>query len=224
MTNPNMLRTLETCIRNGVPMLIEDIEEFIDPSLDPVLQKATYVNAGRLLIHLGDQDIDYDPNFRFYLTTKLPNPHYLPEVCIKVTIINFTVTMQGLEAQLLGDVVSQERPDIQERKTGLVLSMARDKKTLQDIENKILKLLSESEGNILDDLVLIKTLDESKQVSSVIIERLGESERTEIEIDEMRNSYRSVAIRGSILYFVIADLATIDDMYQVLLSCVSYLG
>jgi dynein heavy chain len=43
-------------------MLIEDIEEFIDPSLDPVLQKATYVNAGRLLIHLGDQDIDYDPN------------------------------------------------------------------------------------------------------------------------------------------------------------------
>jgi dynein heavy chain len=128
--------------------------------------------------------------------------------------------MQGLEAQLLGDVVSQERPDIQERKTGLVLSMARDKKTLQDIENKILKLLSESEGNILDDLVLIKTLDESKQVSSVIIERLGESERTEIEIDEMRNSYRSVAIRGSILYFVIADLATIDDMYQVLLSCV----
>lgn len=39
-----------------------------------------------------------------YLTTKMPNPHYLPEVCIKVNIINFTVTMEGLEDQLLGQV------------------------------------------------------------------------------------------------------------------------
>ena len=35
------------------------------------------------------------------MTTKLANPHYLPEVCIKVTIINFTVTKSGLEDQLL---------------------------------------------------------------------------------------------------------------------------
>ena len=35
------------------------------------------------------------------MTTKMANPHYLPEVCIKVTIINFTVTLSGLEDQLL---------------------------------------------------------------------------------------------------------------------------
>lgn len=58
----------------------------------------------------GDNDIDYDPGFRLFMTTKLPNPHYLPEVCIKVTVINFTVTMQGLEDQLLGEVVRLERP------------------------------------------------------------------------------------------------------------------
>jgi len=45
-----------------------------------------------MLIRLGDSDVDYDPHFRFYMTTKLPNPHYLPEVCIKVNLINFTVT------------------------------------------------------------------------------------------------------------------------------------
>ena len=37
-----------------------------------------------MLIRLGDSDIDYDKNFRFYMTTKMANPHYLPEVCIKV--------------------------------------------------------------------------------------------------------------------------------------------
>ncbi|UYV81316.1 DNAH6, partial [Cordylochernes scorpioides] len=53
------------------------------------------------MIHFGDNDIEYDRNFRLYITTKLANPHYLPEVCIKVTIINFTVTPLGLEDQLL---------------------------------------------------------------------------------------------------------------------------
>lgn len=54
------------------------------------------------MIRLGDSDVEYDKNFKFYVTTKLSNPHYLPEVCIKVTIINFTVTRSGLEDQQLG--------------------------------------------------------------------------------------------------------------------------
>jgi dynein heavy chain, axonemal len=62
------------------------------------------------LIRFADNDIDYDPNFRLYMTTKLPNPNYLPEVFIKVSIINFTVTFDGLEDQLLADVVKNEQP------------------------------------------------------------------------------------------------------------------
>ena len=57
--------------------------------------------GGRTLIRLGDNDIEYNAAFKFYMTTKLSNPHYLPEVCIKVTVINFTVTKTGLEDQLL---------------------------------------------------------------------------------------------------------------------------
>lgn len=53
------------------------------------------------MIRLGDTDMEYDKNFRFYMTTKLANPHYLPEICIKVTLVNFTVTPTGLEDQLL---------------------------------------------------------------------------------------------------------------------------
>jgi dynein heavy chain len=56
---------------------------------------------GKTMIRLGDTDVVYDENFRFYVTTKLPNPHYLPEICIQVTLINFTVTPSGLEEQLL---------------------------------------------------------------------------------------------------------------------------
>ena len=84
-----------------MPVLLEDLGETLDPSLEPILLKQTFLQGGRMLIRLGDSDIEYDKQFRFYMTTKMSNPHYLPEVCIKVTIINFTVTKLGLEDQLL---------------------------------------------------------------------------------------------------------------------------
>jgi dynein heavy chain len=46
---------------------------------------------------LGDADIEYDPNFRLYLTTKHPNPSYPPEISTKVCLVNFTLTPMGLE-------------------------------------------------------------------------------------------------------------------------------
>ena len=72
------------------------------------------------MIRVGDSDIEYDRNFRFYMTSKMGNPHYLPEVSVKVTIINFTVTRPGLEDQILSDVVRLERPDLETQRNELI--------------------------------------------------------------------------------------------------------
>lgn len=60
--------------------------------------------GGRTMVSLGDAEVDYHTNFRLYLTTELSNPHFQPEMAIKVNLINFTVTKRGLEEQLLGKV------------------------------------------------------------------------------------------------------------------------
>ena len=62
------------------------------------------------------------------MTTKLCNPHYLPETSVKVTLLNFMITMEGLLDQLLGIVVSQERPELEEEKSQLILQSAENKK------------------------------------------------------------------------------------------------
>eukprot|EP00698_Gefionella_okellyi_P007651 TRINITY_DN186_c0_g4_i1.p1 TRINITY_DN186_c0_g4~~TRINITY_DN186_c0_g4_i1.p1 ORF type:complete len:3955 (+),score=1074.62 TRINITY_DN186_c0_g4_i1:43-11907(+) len=214
----NFMRTLENAIRMGNPVLLEDCGEQLEPSLEPVLLKQTYRQGQRLLIMLGGSDVDYNPNFRFYMTTKMANPHYLPEVCVKVTIINFTVTPKGLEDQLLGDVVRKEKPQLEENKNQLVVSMAADKKALKDLEDKILRLLQSSEGNILDDEGLIATLNDSKTTSALIGERVKQAEETEIDINAAREQYRPMSARGSLLFFVIADMALVDPMYQYSLT------
>ncbi|XP_021206053.2 dynein axonemal heavy chain 6 isoform X1 [Bombyx mori] len=214
LNDPGYVRILENCIRLGWPMLIEDLGETLEATLSPVLLKQTFLQAGRLLIHLGDSDIEYDTNFRLYMTTKLANPHYLPEICIQVTLVNFTVTLSGLEDQLLADVVRLERPDLEILRTELIVRINADKATLLEIEDKILRLLYASSGNILDDEELIETLNESKETSEIINARLEETEATEINISAAREKYRTVATRGAVLYFAVAQLADIDPMYQ----------
>lgn len=214
LTDKNLLRTLENAIRIGLPVLIEEVGETLDPALEPILLKQTFMQGGRLLIRLGDSDVDYDKNFRFYMTSKLSNPHYMPEIFIKVTIINFTVTRLGLEDQLLADVTRLERPDLEEQRNALIMKINADKQKLKDIEDKILKMLFHSEGNILDDEELIETLNDSKVMSKEINIRLKEAEETEEKISKARAKYLPVATRGSVIYFVTADLSVIDPMYQ----------
>jgi dynein heavy chain len=103
--------------------------------------------------------VPYNDDFKFIITTKMANPHYLPEICIKVTVINFTVTPEGLEDQLLVDVVKYERPELEQQKDQLVVQLSEFKRQLQDTEAKILKLVSEASDDILDDEELIVTLD-----------------------------------------------------------------
>ncbi|XP_042075509.1 LOW QUALITY PROTEIN: dynein axonemal heavy chain 6 [Haplochromis burtoni] len=214
LTDSGFLRTLENAISMGVPVLLEELKETLDPALEPVLLKQTFVAGGRTMIRLGDSDIDYDKNFRFYMTTKMANPHYLPEVCIKVTIINFTVTKSGLEDQLLSDVVRLESPHLEEQRNELIVRINADRSQLKDIEDHILKLLFTSKGNILDNEELVQTLQESKVTSEATKHRLEEAEATELMINSARERYRPVATRGSVLYFVIASLSEIDHMYQ----------
>lgn len=79
------------------------------------------------MIKVGDSDVEFDKNFKLYIQTKTPNPHFLPEIFIRVTVINFTVTELGLEEQLLGDVVRKEMPQVETIKNELILSIASGK-------------------------------------------------------------------------------------------------
>lgn len=75
---------------------------------------------------------------------------------IQVSLLNFLVTAEGLEEQLLGTTVATERPDLANMKTQLVLSNARMKKELKDIEDKILFMLSNSQARCFILLLCIK--------------------------------------------------------------------
>ncbi|ETN08753.1 hypothetical protein PPTG_11582 [Phytophthora nicotianae INRA-310] len=212
------VRMLENSIMIGAAVLIENIPEEIDPMLEPILLKQVVKTGGVATIRLGDNTVEYDANFRLYMTTKLRNPHYPPETCVKVNLLNFMATEEGLQDQMLGIVVAKEEPVLEQQREKLVLEDAANKKTLKEIEDQILYLLQTAKGNILDDERLIETLGASKITANKIEEKVREAAVTQQMIAEKRQGYLPVAFRASQLFFCIADLTVIDPMYQYALE------
>merc|ERR1719271_1937006 len=213
-TDADYLKRLEGCIQFGNPMLIENLAEETDPAIEPVLLRQTFKKGNTLMIKLGEAVVEWSKDFKLYMTTKLRNPHYLPEVAVKVTLLNFMITMVGLQDQLLNIVVAKERPELAEEKARLVVEGAENKAALANTENKILHVLQTSQGNIFEDESAINVLSASKALANKIAAKQEIAEETEKQIDEARKGYVPVAFVASILFFCIADLANIDPMYQ----------
>uniref|UniRef100_A0A3Q2QRM0 Dynein axonemal heavy chain 7 n=1 Tax=Fundulus heteroclitus TaxID=8078 RepID=A0A3Q2QRM0_FUNHE len=214
----NYVRILENCIQFGNPVLMEHVGEELDPVLEPVLLKQTFKQQGVEYMKIGENIVEYSKDFLFYMTTGLRNPHYLPEVAVKVCLLNFMITPQGLQDQLLGLVAAEEKPELEEKKNKLILESAANSKQLKEIEDQILEVLSSSKGNILEDETAIKILSSSKILSEEISEKQKVASITEKEIDNTRMGYRPVAEHSSILFFCISEMANIEPMYQYSLT------
>ncbi len=60
------LRTLENAIHFGTPVLLQDVLEELDASLEPILNKAIVRVGARSVIRLEEgKEIEYNPDFRF---------------------------------------------------------------------------------------------------------------------------------------------------------------
>jgi dynein heavy chain len=218
LSESDFMKHLELAIQFGNPFLFENLDEELDPMLDPVLEKNLIKEGSQNMIKLGDKTIEWDDNFRLFFTTKLANPHYSPEVMGKTMIINYGVTMDGLANQLLNVVVGNERPDLEKQWAELVNEMGENAQLIVTLEDTLLRELSSSQGNILDNQELIATLEETKHKAVEIQGKLQQAQETKEEISIARSAYKPVAKRGSILYFAEAGLATINSMYEISLD------
>lgn len=214
------LDALERALSSGDVVLIENLGEYVDPVLDPLIGRNT-IKKGRA-IKIGDKEVEYHKDFRLILQTKLANPHYQPELQAQATLINFTVTKDGLEDQLLAAVVSKERPDLEKLKADLTRQQNQFKITLKELEDSLLARLSTAEGNFLGDYALVENLETTKRTAAEIEVKAEEAKKTEVEINIAREIYRPAAARASLLYFILNDLHKINPMYQFSLKVMPY--
>lgn len=211
--NSDVIFKLKAAIENGLPLLLENLGEEIDAVIMPIVSRQTIKRGSKLYLKLGEEEVSYHADFRLYLHTKLTNPHYKPEIQAETTLVNFTVTPAGLEDQLLALVVRKERPDLARRKAALVQQQNRFTIQIRALEDDILMKLATAEGDVTENQDLIEGLENAKTLSEEINDQLEQGRATTAAINETSEAYRSVARRGSLLFFLLSDLVKIHTYY-----------
>ncbi|KAI2655454.1 Dynein axonemal heavy chain 11 [Labeo rohita] len=237
------LDVIEQALAAGEVVLIENIKERVDPLLEPLLGRQT-LKKGRQVcdlylfyttdsliewnaiflqyrqlnnmgyIRLGDKECEFNSGFRLLLHTKQANPHFPPELQAQTTLINFTVTRAGLEEQLLGQVVTHERPELEMMKLELSTQQNLCQIELKRLEDELLSKLSAAEGNFLRDTALVEQLEYTKNTARHIHNKAVAARENKIKTNEARDLYRPAAERAALLYFTIKELHNINPMYQ----------
>ncbi len=104
-TDRKYLHSLEMGVRHGRWVLIEKFPVSMDGTLEPLLLQQRFWLGGNEMIQLSDQAVPYNEHFKLFITTRASNPHFPPELCAKVSVLNFAVTPEGLLDQMLSEFV-----------------------------------------------------------------------------------------------------------------------
>ncbi|XP_012579828.1 PREDICTED: cytoplasmic dynein 1 heavy chain 1, partial [Condylura cristata] len=206
-------KNLESALRFGNPLLVQDVESY-DPVLNPVLNREVRRTGGRVLITLGDQDIDLSPSFVIFLSTRDPTVEFPPDLCSRVTFVNFTVTRSSLQSQCLNEVLKAERPDVDEKRSDLLKLQGEFQLRLRQLEKSLLQALNEVKGRILDDDTIITTLENLKREAAEVTRKVEETDIVMQEVETVSQQYLPLSTACSSIYFTMESLKQIHFLYQ----------
>ncbi|KNC98573.1 uncharacterized protein SPPG_06258 [Spizellomyces punctatus DAOM BR117] len=213
----SFLKVLESALRFGNPLLVQDVEH-LDPILNPVLNRELRRTGGRVLIRLGGQDIDFSPSFTLFLSTRDPSVNFPPDLCSRVTFVNFTVTRESLQSQCLHEVLKAERPDTDRKRTDLLKLQGEFQLRLRHLEHSLLQALNASKGNILDDDTVISTLETLKQEAAEVTRKVEETDIIMQEVENVTAVYTPLANSCSAIFFIMEQLSLLNRFYQLSLD------
>ena len=207
------MKQLESSLRFGSILIIQDVEN-ADPILNPLLNKEFHKEGGRNLIRLGDQDIDVSPSFKLFLTTRDSSHQFPPDLCSRVTFVNFTMTLSSLQDQCMSIILQKEAPTLNQKRNDLLQLQGEYQARLRDLEEQLLISLNSLEGNILDNDTVMNTLEQLKTEAQSISQEISQANDIMASIAESSRIYQPLSQACSQIYFVLDSLHHIFFLYR----------
>lgn len=209
----SFMKTLAGAVRFGTTLLIENVET-IDPVLNPILNKEIQRTGGRSLVRIGNEDVDYSPKFNVILSTKDPAATFTPDLCSRVTLVNFTVTPWSLQSQARSLILTAEKREIEEKRISLLKLQGEQNVKLRELEDKMLSTISAVEGSILDDDRVVAGMEELMKEGGSVEKQISESKQIMDEVDRAISKFEGLSDICRKLFILLQEMRQIHFLYE----------
>ena len=223
-TDPALLvSTVAECMSQGRALVYEGVQSGIRADLELVLDQifadnhdmgSATTGGGKRLFWQG-KEVEWHADFRIFFTCSIANPRFDAQLSARTSIIDFSMTLPGLEDQLLNLVVKTIDPTLETSRLSMLTNINSLRKEMDDLDKTLLQELSESDGNLLDNDALMSKLSAIKEQLHVVDETLLEAEESEADVLKAYDDHRAIAARAALLYLALQDMAQLDAMYLV---------
>ncbi len=209
----DFLARISEGLQYGVPVLVQDVEK-IDPIMNTVLNKEVQKVGGRLVMQVGDKEIACNGELTLFMFTRDANAHFTPDLCSRVTFVNFTVTPSSLMSQCLNIYLKNEREEIDKKRNDLLKLQGEFKEKLRGFEEQLLDSLNKAEGEILENDALIQTLETLKREAARIAIEVAKTDETLEEIEIVSNQYAPLSTMTTRIFFTLESMSNVHYLYQ----------
>ncbi|KAG5186150.1 dynein heavy chain [Tribonema minus] len=207
------MKTLASAVRFGTALLVQDVDA-VDPILNPLLNRELQRTGGRTLVRIGAEDVDFSPGFLLVLATRDACARFPPDLCSRVTLVNFTATPASLRAQALGMLLRAERPDVDQRRTQVLQLQGEQSVRLRGLEDRLLDTISAVQGTILEDDTVVSALRELKREAGEVAVEAARTDEVMAEVRAATDAYLPLAGACARAYFAMVAMADVHFLYQ----------
>mmetsp|Transcript_13031 Transcript_13031/g.26518 ORF Transcript_13031/g.26518 Transcript_13031/m.26518 type:complete len:873 (+) Transcript_13031:5057-7675(+) len=207
------MKTLAGAVRFGTTLLVENVEK-LDPVLNPILNKEIQRTGGRSLVRIGTEEVDYSPKFNIILSTKNPAVKLTPDICSRVTLVNFTVTPAGLQSQSLSRILKCEKPEIEKQRNDILKLQGEQNVKLRQLEEQMLKEISAVEGSILDDDRVVEGMERLMKEGAQVEEQIAKSAEIMSEVERAISKFEPFSQICKQLFVLFAGMREISFLYE----------
>jgi len=203
---------LELGIRFGKTVIVNEVDQ-VDSLYFNILRRDLKKQGARLVVAVGEKVVDWSDQFRLIFLSRNHSIKLEPHEAAQVCMINNLVTTKGLEEKLLSLIINDQRPELEQKKKDCLEQERFLKIEISKLEKKLLDELAASTGNILDNIALINSLEETKSKSMQISSSLAESNKLKESLEKERDIYRPHASKGTEVFLLLKDLESLSNMY-----------
>ena len=223
VNDKNLLDQVCQCIQNGNVLILNNVIDSIDSNLDNLVQKRIYTREEKHYVNIGEKAVLYNQAFKLYLTSKQEIIDFSSRLQTHVTIINFIPVTAGLFDHLLRIVVAKERGDLKQKREAAMKQYCEATNLLDENRTKVLHILLQTEGNILETESAIDNLKLCQQNISEHLMKIEKVKGHQEKILEIEVAYGPIAQHATVLYQTIRKLGNLNHMYKYSLSWFSNL-